>query len=127
MKIFNGIFLLLFVVSAVLQYNDPDPLLWIAIYLYAALQCLLALINKFNLAMVISGIVVYGIYAVYLFFTNDGVADWLGKHHAQSIAGSMQASNPWVENTREFFGLIIIISVLGINWIYYNKKGRNRS
>ncbi|WP_370870431.1 transmembrane 220 family protein [Daejeonella sp.] len=34
MKIFNSIFLVLFVVSAGLQYNDPDPALWILIYLF---------------------------------------------------------------------------------------------
>ncbi|WP_395805537.1 transmembrane 220 family protein [Daejeonella sp.] len=37
MKIFNLVFCLLFIVSAGLQYNDPDPYLWITIYLIGAL------------------------------------------------------------------------------------------
>lgn len=31
----------LFILSAVLQVNDPDPLIWIAVYLLAALYCFL--------------------------------------------------------------------------------------
>ena len=35
----NAVVSLLFVVSAVLQLNDPDPLAWVLIYLGAALAC----------------------------------------------------------------------------------------
>lgn len=39
MRIANAIFALLFVFAAVVQYNDPDPLLWIAAYTAAAAAC----------------------------------------------------------------------------------------
>ena len=32
MKVFNLIFCLLFIFSAALQYNDPDPLRWMLLY-----------------------------------------------------------------------------------------------
>ena len=35
----NGIMAAMFLLSAVLQYNDPDPLRWIALYAAAALAC----------------------------------------------------------------------------------------
>lgn len=35
----NGIMLLLFLFSAAVQVNDPDPLLWMAIYVAAAVVC----------------------------------------------------------------------------------------
>ena len=35
----NGIMLLLFLFSAVVQLNDPDPLVWIAVYVAAAAVC----------------------------------------------------------------------------------------
>ena len=35
----NLVMLLLFVFAAVVQFNDPDPLAWVAIYLAAALMC----------------------------------------------------------------------------------------
>jgi hypothetical protein len=39
MKIFNSFFVLVFILFAVVQYNDPDPYLWVPIYLYPALLC----------------------------------------------------------------------------------------
>jgi hypothetical protein len=36
----------LFLTAAALQYNDPDPLRWMAIYGLAALSCLLALAGR---------------------------------------------------------------------------------
>lgn len=35
----NAVFLLLFVLGAVLQYNDPDPIRWAVIYVAAAAVC----------------------------------------------------------------------------------------
>lgn len=39
MTICNVIFLIIYLLSAAVQYNDPDALLWIAIYLAGALMC----------------------------------------------------------------------------------------
>lgn len=36
------VFALLFVLFAGLQYNDPDPQVWIPIYAFAAMACLMA-------------------------------------------------------------------------------------
>ena len=46
MKIFNIFFCVVFILFAVVQYNDPDPYLWIPIYLYPALLCYLKFIQK---------------------------------------------------------------------------------
>ena len=61
---------------------------------------------------------------VTIFFTEDGVLDWIQKHNTENIAGSMKASTPWIEDTREFFGLVILIIVLAVNYIYAKRKGR---
>jgi hypothetical protein len=118
MKVFNLIFCLLFVFSAVLQYNDPDPYLWIPIYMYGAVLCWLAFRNKYYPKAYLIGILVYLGYAIYLFFTKDGVWDWITKHKAEDIAATMKAEKPWIEDTREFFGLLILIVVLLINYLY---------
>jgi hypothetical protein len=39
MKTVNLILSILFVIFAALQYNDPDPFIWIPIYLFAAFLC----------------------------------------------------------------------------------------
>jgi len=124
MKIFNIVFCILFLISAGLQYNDPDPYIWIPIYLYGAICCWLAARNKFFPKAYLVGILIFTGYALFLFFTENGVLDWLEKHHAENIAGSMKATTPWIEDTREFFGLLILILVLGINLLYARKGKR---
>jgi hypothetical protein len=122
MKIFNSIFLILFVVSAILQYNDPDPVLWILIYLFAAFSCYLSIRNLNYPWINLTAIVLLFSYAVFLFLDKDGVLAWLTDHQAENIAGSMKASTPWIEETREFFGLAIILTVLSLNFFDSKRK-----
>jgi hypothetical protein len=125
MKIFNLFFCLVFIACAVLQYNDPDPYLWMPIYLYTALLCWLAFRNKFYPGAYLLGIVLYTIYAVYKIFDKNGLLDWINKHDAENIAATMKAENPWVEESREFFGLVILIIVLLINYIYVKRRKKS--
>ena len=122
MKIFNLLFSLIFLAFAALQYNDPDPYIWIPIYLYATVLCWLAFRNQFYPKAYIAGILIYAGYALYLFFAADGVLDWMQKHNSENIAAAMKATKPWIEETREFFGLFILIIVLAINLWYAKKK-----
>jgi hypothetical protein len=124
MKIFNILFCILFLISAGLQYNDPDPYIWIPIYLYGAILCWLAFGNQYYPKAYLAGVIIFAGYALYLFFTENGVLDWIQKHDAENIAASMKASTPWIEDTREFFGLVILIVVLLVNFIYAKIKGR---
>lgn len=124
MKIFNIIFLVLFVISAGLQYNDPDPYIWIPIYLFAAFFCFRALQKKYDAALYTASLTLFSIFAIYLFFDSTGVLTWLNEHEAENIAQSMKATRPWIEETREFFGLVIIISVMLINLFWLKKQRR---
>jgi len=123
-KIFNIFFCIVFIIFAGLQYNDPDPYVWMPIYLYAAVLCALAAKNKFYPRAYWLGIAVYAVYATYKFFCKDGVLDWIQKYHEENIAETMKAEKPWIEETREFFGLIILISVLLINF-WYSRRRKN--
>ncbi len=122
MKIFNIVFVVLFVLFAALQYNDPDPWLWIPIYLFGALVCWFCAKRNYNRPALIGGLVFFGVYALLLFFEKDGVLSWLTTHNAENIAGSMKASKPWIEDTREFFGLAILITVFSINLVKSKRK-----
>jgi hypothetical protein len=122
MKVFNLLFCLLFIYAAALQYNDPDPYVWMPIYLYGAVFCWLAFRNKFYPKAYLLGILVYAGYAAYKFFDKDGVLDWIQHHNAENIAETMKATKPWVEETREFFGLVILIVVLLIDYFYGKRK-----
>jgi hypothetical protein len=41
------------------------------------------------------------------------------KYRAPSITATMQATKPWIEKTREFFGLLIVAGALLINYFLY--------
>lgn len=126
MKIFNLIFCILFILFAALQYNDPDPYVWMPIYLYAAVYCWLAFKGRYYPKAYIIGIIAYLAYAVYLFVTKDGVWDWITKHDAANITETMHAEKPWIEDTREFFGLLILIVVLLIDYFAGKKRMSRR-
>jgi len=122
MRVFNLIFFILFILFAALQYNDPDPYIWIPIYGYGAVLCWLAFRRKYYPSAYLLGIIIYAAYAGYKLFEPDGVWDWITQHKAQNIADSMKATKPWIEETREFFGLMILIVVLLVDYFYAGKK-----
>ena len=121
MKAFNILFIILFIIFAALQYNDPDPYIWMPLYLYGALICYQALQKKYNPILYIIGFVLYLGYALYLFLDKTGVLNWATQHNAENIVNSMKATKPWIEETREFFGLIILLVVLLIDLIWLKK------
>ena len=122
MKIFNIVFIILFVLSAAVQYNDPDPYVWMPIYLFAAFLCYQAIKKRYNPKLYFAGLALYISYAIYLFFNKTGVLNWVTQHHAESIAETMKATKPWIEETREFFGLMIVVVVLLINMIWLRRS-----
>ena len=125
MKIFNYFFCFTFILFAALQYNDPDPYIWMPIYLYTAVLCWLAARDKFYPKAYLAGIALYAVYALYKVFDANGLIDWLTKHDAQNIAETMKAEKPWIEESREFFGLVILIVVLLIDYFYARRKSAN--
>ncbi|WP_298711807.1 transmembrane 220 family protein [Chitinophaga sp.] len=122
MKIFNVFFCVMFVLFAALQWNDPDPYIWIPIYLYGAVLCGLAATRRYYRGWYLFGILAFLSYATFLFFEKDGVLSWVTDHQAQNIAGSMKASTPWIEDTREFFGLFILIIAMLVNFVHSSQK-----
>ena len=121
MKRFNLVFAVLFVVFAVLQYNDPDPYVWIPIYLVSAYVCFQNFKGKFDSFshwIIAACCLIYG---ARLLIDPNGVIAWFKEHQAENIVQSMKATKPWIEQTREFGGLLIILVVASIN-IISNKK-----
>ena len=114
--ILNSIFFLSFLAFAYVNLNDSDWWLWVSIYLVAALCCGLAIFQNYFPKTYLAVISFYLIYAVQLFFTKDGVRDWIMKYNKPSIVESMKATKPYIEKTREFFGLLIVSTALAINY-----------
>jgi hypothetical protein len=122
MKAVNSFFVALFLISAALQYNDPDPYIWIPLYLYGAFLCWQATRKKYRQLLYVIGLGAYSLYAAYLFFDSTGVLSWYYEHDAENIAQSMKATKPWIEETREFFGLLLLLLALVMNMIWLRNK-----
>lgn len=94
-KIFSVIFTFLFLWAAYLQYNDPDPLLWYAIYGLAALASVLFLLNRLPLVVVV-GLAFGYLMGSYVF--------WPEKYEGFAIGGGDIDNIEWA---RESVGLLI--------------------
>jgi hypothetical protein len=123
-RTFNLIWTILFILFAALQLNDPDPWIWIPLYLLAAALCGFRFAGKGISGLERTAIIVYIIYAVLLLFIQNGVVDWYEKHEAENLVQSMKATKPWIENTREFGGLLIMILILSIN-LFNGRKNKD--
>lgn len=114
--VLNSIFCIAFIAFAYVNLNDKDSWLWVPIYMVASIGCGLAVFEKYFPLAYILAIAFYMGYAVVLFFAKEGVLDWITKYKQESIVQSMQATKPYTEKTREFFGLLIISAALALNY-----------
>ncbi|QEC53485.1 transmembrane family 220 protein [Anseongella ginsenosidimutans] len=120
LNIFLGI---LFVVFAALQYNDMDPVIWVPIYGYAAVVCFMAAANRYNKWMILAGLVIYFVYMIRFI---PGLESWFFEHEHENIAQTMKATKPWIEETREFFGLLILVIVFIFHYYRKRRQGTGR-
>jgi hypothetical protein len=114
--ILNAFFCLAFAAFAYVNLNDKDAWIWVSIYMIASILCGFAAFQKYFPIVYLVAIAFYLLYAIRLFFAKDGVKDWIVKYRTPSIVESMQATKPYIEQTREFFGLLIISAALAINY-----------
>ncbi|MGI4751957.1 MAG: transmembrane 220 family protein [Janthinobacterium lividum] len=120
-SILNSVFCIAFLSFAYVNLNDDDAWLWVSIYLAVTICCGLAVFKKYYPHVYLVLIAGYLFYATILFFIKDGVWDWISIYKRPSIVEEMQATKPYIERTREFFGLLIITSALLIDYFAAGK------
>ena len=121
MKILNLVLAVMFVGFAFLQVNDPDPLLWIAIYGATAVLCILAAFRMFYKWVILALLVAFVVYAVLLF---PGVQEWLAQDDKSVLFDDLaKMQYPFIEESREFLGLLICMAVFVMH-LFQSRKGR---
>ena len=111
-KVFAWIFGALCIVSAVLQYNDPDPLMWIIIYGISALLSFGFAVGKAPfIVLLLAGL--SALVAGGFIFPEEFQGFEIGKGHIKNI-----------EQGREAVGLFIVgvIQLLFAIWTRFWKK-----
>jgi hypothetical protein len=96
----------LFLLFAIVQWNDPDPLIWMIFYgVMSLIYILLALGKKFAFYL---SVLMLTVSVVYMGFILPEIIKWI-KDGMPSIVQSMKATIPTIEYTREFLGLLLCL------------------
>lgn len=98
----NILFLLAFLLSAAVQYNDPDPLLWAAIYLSASAMCL-AKIRKRRLTWLPPMLLLISLGWIFALLPSI-----VGQVSVAEIVESISMKTRAVEEAREIGGLLLV-------------------
>ena len=98
----NGVMAALFVFAAAVQYNDPDPLRWMALYLAAATACVLAVLHRLPRWVP----VVVGLAA--LVWAASLAPHVLGRVGLGEMVEAWEMKDVRVEEGREMYGLLIV-------------------
>ena len=101
---------LMFLAFTVVQFNDPDPLLWIAIYGAMMVLCAFAAFNQYYFKVML---VLAGGYLIYMIILFPGLLDWLHSSDRSLLFDDIaKMQYPFIEESREFLGLLICEMVL---------------
>jgi hypothetical protein len=99
----NAFFLLIFLLSAAVQYNDPDSLRWIAIYTAAAALCLAQYI------VVLPRWVPAALLAACLIWIGLLLPKVVGAVSVGEVFESITMRTRAVEEAREIGGLLLVV------------------
>ena len=96
----------LFLLFAIVQWNDPDPLIWMIFYgVMSLIYILLAFGKKFAFYLSVLMLIVS---VVYMGLILPEIIKWI-QDGMPSIVQSMKATIPTIEYTREFLGLLLCL------------------
>ncbi|GAA5221537.1 transmembrane 220 family protein [Membranihabitans marinus] len=103
-------FCIIEILAAIVQWNDPDPWLWIIIYLIPCVLTIFYLRNKLHTYIPIAVLIVY-----LLYFSSyvPSITGWV-MDGFPTITGTMKAETKYVELVREGGGLLICITHLAL-------------
>lgn len=112
MKYLSIFFALMFMAFAALQVNDPDPVLWILIYGVMAVVSVMAIFEFYARKLMMA---LAGLFLVYMIILFPGVAEWFRQDDRSVLFDDvMKMQYPYIEESREFLGLLICQVVLAL-------------
>lgn len=113
-KILGAVFGLLFLSFAAFQYNDPDPLLWMTIYLIAAALSVAAGFGRVSKTVLVVACILYGVGVIYWWPEQfEGVGDSM----RDATTGALLRN---VEEGRESLGLAMC-SIAMLSFLLFPK------
>jgi hypothetical protein len=105
----NAAIAALLVYFTVVQFNDPDPVFWVGLYLLSAAVPTLGLCG-YRSRPLLAAVVAYGVVALAL--TVGGAFAYLPHAGDESLLQDMSPDKPYIEETREFIGTAIALCLV---------------
>lgn len=108
-KLINWLLFVVFLSFALLQFNDPDPAIWVSIYGAVALVFGFSNFKKIPkkwIVIFLIGLSVFSLYHLPHFL------EWLRSPDRSELFGEMIYKKPYIEGSREFMGLLIAVLAL---------------
>lgn len=96
-------------VFALLQINDPDPLIWVTYYAAIACACTVAAYRPLHR---VAFLALVAITAAGVVLTLPGFVDWLLNRPTSDLWAPMSAGRMYIEHSRELLGLLIAAGFL---------------
>ncbi|MFY0625091.1 MAG: transmembrane 220 family protein [Reichenbachiella sp.] len=103
-KAFSIFYFLIFASFAFVQFNDPDPLFWVLLYSLVALVSFARLFGYSSSIVFI--VLTFTLVGTSLFYF-AGFMEYLTQPNKHEIIGDMVYKKPYIEQTREFLGLLL--------------------
>ena len=120
MKTLKFLLAVLFLCFASLQYNDPDPYVWIPIYGAMAAVCIMSAFGFYVRWLMIIQFIGYITYCIILV---PGLRQWLASPDRSLLFDEMAKMQfLYIEESREFLGLVICLVVLVWIWFLSQKE-----
>jgi Transmembrane family 220, helix len=119
MRIVNFLFAAMFLLFAFVQLNDPDPVIWILIYGAMAVLSVMAIFEFYPRKILIGLLVLFLAYSlVYI----PGVLEWLRQDNKSDLFDDVaKMQHLYIEEAREFLGLIICVTIL-VFYLFRSRK-----
>ena len=116
----NGIMLLLFLFAVAVQFNDPDPLVWMGIYGAAAAVCGLEMRRRAPVWAPVALALIALVWAGSIYLRVHGVP--IG-----SLFAEWEMRDLRIEEAREMYGLTIVglwmIVIVTVRWMRARVRG----
>lgn len=117
MKYLFGFLSILFLIFALVQWNDPDSLWWIILYLTVAVLYGLAAFQRF---FSIPTLVIAGLCLAIALFHFPGLIEFFTNDDGITFSQGMSNEYMYIEKAREFGGALI--AAIATGWLYLQAR-----
>lgn len=118
LRICAGGLVIILLLFAALQINDPDPVLWTGYYLACAILPTLVVFQRFSFPLFwVCVAVSVGVVCLYI----PGTLEYLRHAAEEPLMQSMNPEKPYIEETRELIGGAITLAVLFLALLLFRK------